>query len=282
VASGADPSSINILSSTLRVLVDPYNDDNGNLSRGFERPSMVSVCNKLTTGGAVGASKWTSVTASKSSVTMQDWIGVTPAGVVAPAPALNAKGPPPVDPNQGKLSSVFAFVPGKLACFLPVCDLATLSMENIGLFVIADLGHSSNSVLRQNAMDNLKAKRELYLETPVRITVLASLAGVGAVLMNNWATSLASQGKYVETFWSKFTATGQQQNILSSLAAAKKCSYDGDGFATLAAAVAAPSARGTARNSISTARPEVKDDMKLWIKYSRVVVGIPFIGYMDA
>jgi hypothetical protein len=286
-AAASDGSVANVSSSVVRVLADPFGDDNGNVSKGCERPSMQTVMSKLVAGGpagATGAAKWIPVTSNKASVTVQDWIGVTGAFVPTPPP-VDAKGKaaaaPAGDPNAGKLSAVLTYVPGKLACFLPVCELAALNLETVGLMMIADQGHSANSILRQNAMDNLKAKKELYLETPNRIAALATLAGVGSIIENCWATSLASQSKYVETFWNKLT-TAPQTTALAALCATKKCTYDVDYAANAAqTAVGGVTAR-SARMSVASSRAtEVNENMKLWIKCSRIMIGVPNIGYVD-
>ena len=290
-----------VSASGTKVLVDPFEDDIGNSSKGFERPAIHNVFSKLQTT-IPGATKWTPVNSSKSTISVQDWIGVTAASVSATpagkgAPAGDAAGP-------GKLYSVVSYIPGKITNYLPICDFASMNFEQVAVFVVSDQGHSSNSILRQNALDNLKAKKEIALETPLRVAALASLAGVGAVLMPIWGTSLASQARFIDSFWNSFTK--QQQNLCASLAASKVLPNNnpaaaGSGedasnhhahnahHAAVPAAGAAhghKGAHGHHGDSAMTASTKVKASatppvMKNWVKHARLLFGVPSIAYTD-
>jgi len=299
-----------VASSTVKTLLDPFEDDSGNLSKGFERPSIRSVCSALL-AAVPGAAKWVPVNTSKATVSLQDWIGVTAASAGAPAaPAGKAAAAAggAADPNAGKLFSVLTYVPGKLSNYLPVCDIASMNLEQVAVFLLSDQGHSSNSILRQNALDNLKAKKEIALETPLRMLALWSLAGAGSVVFSSWSTPLASQARFIEALWTAFAKN--QLNLCSALAATKIVSPPPAGGAAAAAGAGhdshnhhnqphsqqhhqhggnthahGPGLTGGAAVKASTkasegdaAGPPV---MKNWIRHARVLYGVPNIAYAD-
>ena len=174
--------------STIKTVLDPYQDDAGSKLDGFERESILQVVNQLQDGVA-GFAKWSPLLSGQGMLSAQDWISQIEF-------AANA-------------SSIFVFAPGRLGNLLSPNDIATLNFENTLLLVCSDQGLNDASFRRQNSLDNAKTVTDVLRETPIKIMANLSLGGCGSIVGATWATTLTSQGRAVQRFWNSFTKHGK-------------------------------------------------------------------------
>ena len=78
---------------------------------------------------------------------------------------------------------------GRSASHLPPHDLAGLNVEGCRVAMLVDRADNELTYRRQSKIDTQKKREDLALEEPLETAALWSLAGTGAVLLNQWSTS---------------------------------------------------------------------------------------------
>ena len=78
---------------------------------------------------------------------------------------------------------------GRSASHLPPADLAGLNVEGCRVTLLVDRADNELTYRRQSKIDTQKKREDLALEEPLETAALWSLAGTGAVLLNQWSTS---------------------------------------------------------------------------------------------
>ncbi|KAJ1461834.1 hypothetical protein M885DRAFT_506981, partial [Pelagophyceae sp. CCMP2097] len=87
-------------------------------------------------------------------------------------------------------SGGFVFVgAGRATSHLAPAELAPLSIEGCRVALILDRADTDAAYRRQAKVDTEKSMVDVALEEPLAVAALWSLAGTGAVLVNQWATS---------------------------------------------------------------------------------------------
>ena len=78
---------------------------------------------------------------------------------------------------------------GRSGSHLPPADLAGLNVEGCRVAMLLDRADNELTYRRQSKIDTQKKRDDLALEEPLETAALWSLAGTGAVLLNQWSTS---------------------------------------------------------------------------------------------
>jgi hypothetical protein len=95
-----------------------------------------------------------------------------------------------------------------------------MNFERVYVAFIADQGHTFTSSRRQESADNLKSVSDIKCEESINIIALLSLCGVSTIVTNRWSTSISSQQRFVEGYWSN--ALSQKLDALGSFSGALK------------------------------------------------------------
>jgi hypothetical protein len=238
-----------VVADKVRIVVDPFGDDDGSTMKGSERPALrahvVDMCTSVPGGGA-----WQPLTEgpSPSSLCLHDWVTLGSAAH-----------------SQREPRSVFVLTPGRLGGLISPRELSALDLSRVVLFAAVDQGYSDSSYRRQNTGDNVKTQSEILAEQSTRMSVLLSLAGARVVLQQSWAGTFMSQERFSQVFWS---ALASGSNDVSAAAAA----------ATMATEVEAATAAADAEGGLgATPMPS----LKRWVALSRSVIGSGFTAYAD-
>ncbi len=120
--------------------------------------------------------------------------------------------------------------------YLPPATLSGVSAPRCRFAVIADQYCNDASSRRQSKLDNQKSGAALGLEGPLEAVALLSLAGVGCVVANQWASSATANARLALEVWKK---------CKEAPGGAGGGSAPGAGAAKGAAAAAAAAAVGT-------------------------------------
>jgi hypothetical protein len=120
---------------------------------------------------------------------------------------------------------------GRLSGSLPPIELASLDLRQLALLLCIDLSQNDNSSRRQMSADVLKTARQIASEQPLNVSAVASLSGVGTLLVHSWSTPVNAQNRFLKLFLQRFTAG-------PAAAAGAAVPVPGVGSTTLLAAVA--------------------------------------------
>ena len=198
---------MNIKSSSMRVVVDPFRDDEGITMTGIERPSLREFIGELCTQYTVGGGKWTPMVDGPSSapVCLYDWT------------KLSAD-------SKVNNTNIFMLCPGRLGGLLPPRELSVLSLEGVHLMMIMDKGYNDSSYRRLNTGDNVKGQDEIAAESSLSMAVLLSLAGVGCIIQTQWALNFCSLQRLSRSFWSNYSGNNpdglKEMSVASAIGAA--------------------------------------------------------------
>ena len=226
-------SSAQVSSSTVRLMCDPLGDDNGFHQQGIDRPSLRETCQTLLKGPneIPGSKKWNVVNIGKGPASIQNFIGF--------ANVLNKKSP----------HAVCLCSTGKIGSTVNPMELASINWENVALLVSSDMSANDTSYRRQLAVDNLKQSFEVDREDQLRVCALLSLAGIGAVVSNQWGVTFASQQRFLQQYWTSFARNAQSSEACVGV--------DGE---------------------------DQQRDIKIkpWIRYARAYYGLNNVTYSDS
>jgi hypothetical protein len=174
----ADPNQLVPISSmSVKTFIDPFGDELGNTTEGYERESITEIVENIKNNVALGGSKWGTIGLNvKGSQSQQDWIE-----------ALQQS-------TKEKPSTWIVYGPGRFGSqFFPKDMASCLSLEKVAFIFCSDLGYNDSSIRRQNSSDNQRQPQEIVSELPLSLAASASLSGVGAMVINVWSTSFAAQ-----------------------------------------------------------------------------------------
>ena len=130
-------------------------------------------------------------------------------------------------------------------------------MESVLVLHAVDQGLSDAAFRRQNTLDNTKRPTDIAKEDALTMAALASLAGAGCVNTHLWATTLASQRRFVDGYWGSFGQAGT--SMLTAMSAANMLS-------------SAPSEEAAGESEETSA--VAPKSLKPWIGLARVVYGL--------
>lgn len=215
-------------------------------------------------------------------------------------------------------ASLLTYTLGRLSGILPPVELANLDLRQLALLLCLDQSQNDTSSRRQMSADVLKTPRQIASEQPLMVTALASLSGVGSLLVQTWSTPTNAQTRFLRQFMRKFATPAPVANtrtLLASVAHAGTTPAAPTSSATKA--VAAPGKRGVRRsilrtNSEDSAMSDMPDTgvdaaesvasvastvtaatatgaaavpttfpVKKWVRYARVVYGVPYVTYSE-
>lgn len=210
LSSIAANAGIVIGASSVRVLADPLGDDEGCTAAGYERDSISTVmCTLASTREGPGVeplgARWSSIVGGELllngmkgaritapslplTLSVEDWVTAS-APPSSSLPSFSTKAGSAASP-KGDLSSVFSTAavlvhcPGRLSSVLSPRDVVSLSLHNLGLLFVADMGLNDTSYRRQNSLDNLKRSEEICMEDPLALAAVLSLSGVGSLIVH--------------------------------------------------------------------------------------------------
>lgn len=237
-----------VKSSGLSTVFDPFGDDTGSKIEGYEREGIADVTKALS-NTVPSASNWAPLKGTPGLLTLQDWISVTQ----CPAPAPDAKG----NVAPATKVSVFLYAPGRMGSLLSPSELASMDMESVLMLQAVDQGLSDAAFRRQNTLDNTKRPSDIAKEDPLNMAALASLAGAGCVNTHLWATTLASQRRFVDVYWGSF---GQGSSSLAAMSAANLLSP--------------PPSQGEGEGE-GAAEATATKSLKPWVYLARATYGLP-------
>lgn len=227
-----------------------------------------------------GAAKWTAVRNKNGTASLQDFVvsvdAATPAFAKSgapppPAPAAAGKEPPPA-PVAPPTASLLAYTMGRLSGCLPPVELSSLDLRQLALLLCIDMSQNDTSSRRQMSADVLKTPRQIASEQPLMVSALASLSGVGAMLVHAWSTPTNAQTRFLRLFLRKFATTtpaaagagagaaggaaaaASTRTLLAAVAHASTTPTPP--FSTATKAIAAPGKRGIRRSILRTESEE--------------------------
>lgn len=200
-----------VSSSTVKTVIDPYGDDDGNRTEGYQRDGIHHTMQTLTSSMAAGGAKWSSLGKKngKEGMSLYDWMENVAV------------------PRTPKPSSWLVYVPGRFGSFLNPKNLAIMNLEDVNLLFCSDMGLNDSSFRRQNTMDNVKTGSEIDCENPLKMAGYASLAGTSSLVFNLWSTTFTSQRRFVTAFWDKYTKSGS--SLSECIADTRSAGHDPDG-----------------------------------------------------
>lgn len=200
--TGTNPNGSNVSASFVRVLADPFDDDQGSVALGYERDGIRNIVDRIAgstivpEGQSIRASfkgmvavggKWSHMVGGEAylaagekvvpaNLSLQDWIAAC-----NKKPSVVGKGDTPLGSG-----CILAYAPGRLSALLNPRDVVSLNMESLALLFIADQSQNDSSYRRQNSSDNMKQYEEIALEQPLDVATLLSLAGVGSLVVHRY------------------------------------------------------------------------------------------------
>lgn len=183
VAAYSSGSAI-ITANNMRVLCDPWSDD----MSVSDKPNTTSAV-RSSIQAAAGGAKWSS---------LRDQGLVSVGDVLLTLDASNTA------INRAPLG-LFAFSFGRLGSLLSPADLSTANLERLLLLLSIDHSHNDTSFRRQNSIDVLKQPQELFHESPLAFTALASLCGAACVVSHAWSTPQHAQRRLVGALLQNWT-----------------------------------------------------------------------------
>lgn len=146
--------------------------------------------------------------------------------------------------QQTSPKGLFVYTLGRFGSILSPKEISAMNLEGIALLATVDLAYNDTSYRRQNSIDVLKKVKDLENETPLVMAMILTLSGVGCYVQHAWSTPFVSQNRFMKEFW-------------SGLSSKKPLSH-------------AISAAGQLKD---------KRSVKRWIRYSRLVYGLPNVQY---
>jgi hypothetical protein len=226
-----------------------------------ERLSMVQVANKLQQTQP-GAGKWVNiVTADKRGrgVALQDWISLS-----------SREGTPSFE------KALFVYTPGKFfGTLMNPKELCNLNLRGVSLLVISDWTQTDLSFRRQLTLESKKSVEELSLETPLVCNALCSLTGIGCTVSSLWSTTPSATEKHTVAFWKEF-ARGNH-SVAQAVSRGRGLEID------VASHRMMHEVGLTGGGGSGIAEPEPTESsrrlMRKWVRFSRVVYGLPNIFY---
>ena len=106
---------------------------------------------------------------------------------------------------------------GRLASHLPPTHLAGLSLDALRVVLLVDRCDNEQSYRRQSKLDTQKTSGELRLEEPLEQAALWSLAGAGAVLLNQWPASFHANRQLLERLLESLSKGGGNTTLGDAL-----------------------------------------------------------------
>lgn len=224
-------------SSTMKVLVDPFGEDEGCQQHGVVRPCMtellenslatesipVSISSSTTTSTTasisvpavklVGAKKWSFMTQVKGVLSFQDLVQFSDTSL------------------KTKPSSMLVYSCGRSSSLFSLREVCNLNLEGCSSFLSWDLLQNDTSLRRQSSADNLKSPKEVRMESsPLAWAGLLSLVGVGVVVQPHWTTTFSAHKRWYERTFSEFTGGSAASSPPASLLqAVQGARHGGDG-----------------------------------------------------
>lgn len=187
-------------------------------------------------------------------------------------------------------TTIFSHTLGRFSSMIHPKELSALPMQRVGLLVVLDMANNEKSHRRQMVLENSTtlADKELEHHIPALLTLSGAffiwlhmvhyylvyilshvLLGVQCVVVSNWSTSIASQKKFVSSFFDAFVADK------CSVAEALRVSNGGQReVVSSSMASSAPGASISRKSSVSTSSKTSKKSVSA-SKSSEVVVLLP-------
>ena len=171
--------------------------------------------------------------------------------------------------------SLFTYCLGRFGGLLLPKDVSTVNLERLLFVACMDQSHNDTSYRRLNSTDVLKRPSEVKNEASLRMTAIMSLCGVGSMVVNLWSTPIIAQNRFVKNLWSSWTEPQKKAKVVSALHLVN-CNE------MMIAAIKLNQNAGNKAATSSLSTPEPAKRVKRWIRYARVLVGIPNVTYADS
>jgi len=292
-ALAADGSihAITLSASTVKYIVDPLSEDQGNKLEGYSRNSLKDeLASIIKDKIAVGSEKWVPVRKEKGVVSLQDII----VSIDKSTQHLRGGGA-----NSSGVLSLLSYSLGRISSsVLTPMEASSMNLQSLALLICLDMSHNDNSTRRQMSADVLKSKRQLLSEQPLLYSAVLSLSGIGCMLSHSWSVPINSQNRFLRSFLQAFTtppiidkSAGPSVIAVIDVISALARSNNQEASPLSAATVPVPASSNTGRvtliemtgsladASLASKEQHNKYTTKKWIRTSRVLYGLPFISY---
>jgi hypothetical protein len=161
---------------------------------------------------------------------------------------------------------------GRATAYCPPELIAGLDLSACNIVCLIDQAESDASNRRQSKLDNQKTAAALALEQPLQAAALFSLAGVNAVLLNRWASSLHMNARLMRRVVPAMTqAKDSIGMVLQSEIRPPPPAPEGEEEAGKP-----PPKKGKKDKS---KRPELDLPLKDRVRFNTVVYGLPFMRF---
>jgi hypothetical protein len=116
------------------------------------------------------------------------------------------------------------------------------------------------------------------LETPLVCNALCSLTGIGCIVSSLWCTTPSATEKHTVTFWKEFPRGNQ--SVAQAVSKGRNLDIEASTHRMMHEVGLAGGGAGGAVESQSTEQSP-RHLMRQWVRFSRVVYGIPSIFYQS-
>lgn len=230
-ASAVIPPAV-VNASQMKIISDPWQDDGPQASAG-----SITAALKDSLVSTPGGAKWTNLRLPE-----RGQLGVDDFLLVFDSSANSA--------NKTAMG-LFGLSLGRLGSILLPGELSVANLERLQVLVCMDHAHNDSSFRRQNSIDVLKSANEVFLESPLALSAIASLSGAGCIVSHSWGTPYQAQKRFVGSLLAAWTT--KKESISAAVHDGRQVLRDGE-----------------------------KVKVKRWICLARVVIGTPAVNYQDA
>lgn len=149
---------------------------------------------------------------------------------------------------SSNMTGLFTYTLGRFGSLVASTEVSVMNLEKLALLIFVDQGHNDVSYRRQVSGDTLKTPKEIEMETPLNLAAICSLAGAQSMFMHQWSTPFAAQNRLIRGFMKDFS--NKKGSVVTCMAGAGRVEEGGE-----------------------------MRDVKKWVKYARVVYGLPNVEY---